>query len=95
MKLFRSARPEGFELAAAPGREIRVFQSETAEILDGPEPFKARITLIMLGAMFASLILLTFCMRVDRVVTSVSGKIVTVEPTAVLGALDPSIIKTI
>ncbi len=94
MKLFRSARPEGLELAAS-GREVRVFQSETAEILEGPEPLKVRITLIVLAAMFASLILLTLCLRVDRVVTSVSGKIVTVEPTVVLGALDPSIIKTI
>ena len=34
-------------------------------------------------------------MRVDRVVTSSAGQIVTTEPTIVLQALDPSIIKTI
>jgi hemolysin D len=94
MKLFRSAGPTGVALAA-PDREVRVFQSETAEILEGPEPFKARITLLVLAAMFACLVAIAFCMRVDRVVTSVSGKTVTVEPTVVLGALDPSIIKTI
>ncbi|HML10670.1 MAG TPA: HlyD family type I secretion periplasmic adaptor subunit [Stellaceae bacterium] len=50
---------------------------------------------IVLGVMTVSLIAVTLCMRVDRVVTSQSGKIVTIDPTVVLGALDPSIIKTI
>ncbi len=94
MKLLRSARPEGLELAA-PGREIRVFQSETAEILEGSDQRRTYWLVFALTSALLGLILLTFCMRVDRVVTSVSGKIVTVEPTAVLGALDPSIIKTI
>ena len=31
-----------------PNREVRVFQSETAEILTGPEPVQARITLFVL-----------------------------------------------
>ena len=94
MKLSRSARPARLELAG-PDREVRVFQSETAEILDGPEPITAHLTLLVLAVMFVSLIVITLCMRIDRVVSSVSGKIVTVEPTVVLGALDPSIIRTI
>ena len=94
MKLFRSDRPARLELEG-PDRQVRVFQSETAEILEGPEPTKAHITLVVLAAMFVSLIVVTLCMRVDRVVTSSFGQIVTVEPTVVLGALDQSIIKTI
>ncbi|HTW52787.1 MAG TPA: HlyD family type I secretion periplasmic adaptor subunit [Stellaceae bacterium] len=94
MKLFRSALPARLELAA-PDREIQVYQSETAEILEGPEPSRAHITLTVLAALFVCLIVVTLCMRVDRVVTSTAGKIVTVDPTVVLGALDPSIIKTI
>jgi hemolysin D len=93
MKLFRSARPAQLELAGP--REVRIFQSETAEILDGPQPIQAHMTVICLAAMFAALVLITACMRVDRVVTSTSGQIVTVEPTIVLGALDQSIIKSI
>jgi HlyD family secretion protein len=94
MKLFRSAPPARLELAG-PDREVRVFQSETAEILEGPEPITAHVTLIVLAVMFVSLMVVTMCMRVDRVITSTAGKIVTVDPTVVLGALDPSIIKTI
>jgi HlyD family secretion protein len=94
MKLFRSAQPAKLE-TDEPGREVRVFQSETAEILEGPEPIQAHITLTVLAAMFVSVILVAGFMRVDRVVSSTAGKIVTIEPTVVLGALDPSIIKTI
>ena len=94
MKLFRSALPAKLELGA-PGRAVRIFQSETAELLDGPEPVQAHLTLIILAGMLIGLIIIAACMRVDRVITSTSGKIVTVEPTVVLGALDQSIIKTI
>ena len=93
MKLFHSVRPAQLELV--PAREVRVFQSETAEILEGPEPLKAHLTVVILAGMFASLLLVVACMRVDRVISSLSGEIVTVEPTVVLGALDQSIIKTI
>lgn len=78
-----------------PNREVRIFQSETAEILAGPEPVQARITLFVLVGMFLSLMLITLTMRVDRVVTSSTGQMVTVEPTIVLGALDQSIIKSL
>jgi hemolysin D len=40
-------------------------------------------------------VLIAFCVRVDRVINSVSGQIVTIAPTVVLGAFDQSIIKTI
>jgi HlyD family secretion protein len=93
MKLFRSALPARIE--AEPGREVRIFQSETAEILEGPQPIQMHLTVVALGAMFVSIILITACMRVDRVVTSSAGQMVTVEPTVVLGALDQSIIKSL
>ena len=76
-------------------REVRIFQSETAEILAGPEPVQARITLFVLLGMFVILALITLTMRIDRVVTSKTGTMVTVEPTIALGALDQSIIKTL
>jgi membrane fusion protein, hemolysin D len=93
MTLFRSARPAPPELEA--GRAVRIFQSETAEILDGPEPIQTHMTLLVLVGLFVSLLLVALCMRVDRVVSSSFGHIVTVDPTVVLGALDQSIIKTI
>jgi HlyD family secretion protein len=93
MKLFRSAQPAQPELA--PAREVRIFQSETAEILEGPQPVEAHLTVLILAGMFVSILLIACFMRVDRVVSSTSGQMVTVEPTIVLGALDQSIIKTI
>jgi hemolysin D len=94
MKLFPFSRPSGRELVT-PGREVRVFQSDTAAIIDGPRPLQAHITLYVVIGMVASLLLIAACMRVDRVISSTSGEIVTVDPTVVLGALDQSIIKTI
>ena len=93
MKSFRSvlsAPPE-----AGPVVDIRRFQSETGEILNGPEPVQLRITLFVLLGMFAALLLITVTMRIDRVVSSVAGQVVTVEPTIVLQALDQSIVKTL
>src|SRR6202035_5784598 len=75
--------------------EIRIFESETAEILEAPQPIQSRIMLFVLTGLFVSLLLVTLTMRVDRVVSSSGGQMVTVEPTIVLGALDQSIIKTL
>jgi HlyD family secretion protein len=93
MKSFLSVRPAQPDLS--PGREIRIFESETAEILEAPQPIQSRIMLFVLTGLFVSLLLVTLTMRVDRVVSSAGGQIVTVEPTIVLGALDQSIIKTL
>jgi hemolysin D len=94
MKLFRSALPERLE-QAAPGREVRIFQSEAAEILESAESNRAYRTVFVLTLLFVSLVLIAFCVRVDRVIKSASGEIVTIEPTVVLGAFNQSIIKTI
>src|SRR5690242_4590000 len=93
MKSFLSARPARSE--PGPGRDVRLYQSETAEILEGPEPLQARVMLFVIAGLFVSMLVLTLVMRVDRVVTSDWGQTVTVQPTIVLGALDQSIIKTI
>jgi HlyD family secretion protein len=94
MKSLLSSRPAGLE-PATPDRQVRVFQSETAEIIAGPQPSKALLAVLLLASAFIGMILVAACIRVDRVVASVSGTVVTVEPTVVLGALDQSIIRTI
>jgi len=95
MKLFPSSRPNAAPELATPGREVRVFQSETAEILEAAQPSQSLLSAFVLAGVFISLLLIAVCMRVDRVITSSAGEIVTVDPTVVLGALDQAIIKTI
>ena len=56
---------------------------------------RLRLTLHALAGLFAALLVVSAVMPRDRVVTSVAGQIVTTEPTIVLQALDPSIIKTL
>ncbi len=92
MKSFRSAP---LRSDAPPDKIVRLFQSETAEILEAPEPRGVRSMVYVLGAFLVSLLVLSLVTRLDRVVMSVSGKIVTTEPTVVVQALDPSIIKTL
>jgi hemolysin D len=79
----------------SPDRLIRLFQSETAEIREGPQPFQLRLTLYALVGLLASAIAIAVFMPMDRVVTSTAGVVVTTEPTVVIEALDPSIIKSI
>jgi len=93
MKSFRSARSPRSE--AAPDKIVRLFQSETAEILEAPEPRGVRSMVYLLGAFLIALVVLSLVTRLDRVVASLSANIVTVQPTVVVQALDPSIIKTL
>jgi hemolysin D len=80
---------------AEPDKVVRLFQSETGEIVEAPEPAGVRITFHVLAFFLVSLLVLSLVTRLDRVVTSTSGAIVTTRPTAVLQALDASIIKSI
>jgi len=75
--------------------EIRQFQSETEALREVPPPRWARMTVVVLGGMFATLMLLAFVTTMDRVVISTGGKIVPLRAVSVYQALDPSIIKTI
>jgi HlyD family secretion protein len=74
---------------------IRQFQSETDTISEASQPQWARVTVFTLAALFASAILIMCLTRIDRVVTSVGGKLVSTELVNVFQALDPSIIKSI
>jgi len=74
---------------------IRVFQSETGEIRSAPEPIRARATMWVLAAFLLSLLVVASVFDIDRTVESQFGQVVTTEPTVVLQALDPSIIKTL
>jgi hemolysin D len=93
MKLLRSAT--ALQSDASVDKLIRLFQSETAELEEAPEPGKVRSALRTFAVMLAALILIAIVMPVDRIVSSVGGKVVTVEPTIVLGAFDQSIIKSL
>jgi hemolysin D len=74
---------------------IRQFQSETDAIREAAEPTWARMTVFVLAAMLASCTALMCLTSVDRVVSSVGGKIVPTQQVNVYQALDPSIIKSI
>ncbi|MGC2414910.1 MAG: HlyD family type I secretion periplasmic adaptor subunit [Stellaceae bacterium] len=93
MRSFRSDR--ALRSNAPPHKIVRLFQSETAEITEAPEPVGVRSTLYVVGAFFVALMVVSVVTRLDRVVTSNSGQLVTTEPTVVLQALDPSLIKTL
>jgi hemolysin D len=93
MKSFRYGRPLRSDAPA--DKVVRLFQSETAEIVDAPEPTGVRATIFLLAALVVTLFVLAVVTRIDRVVTSISGEIVTTQPTIVLQALDPSLIKTL
>jgi HlyD family secretion protein len=79
----------------SPDQLIRIFQSETAEIRESPGPVRAHLAVLLLAAMLASLVIVAIVYPIDRVVTSVFGQLVTTDPTIVLQALDPAIIKSI
>ena len=74
---------------------IRQFQSEADAISEAPQPQWARITVFTLAGLFVSLIAIMCFTRIDRVVTSIGGKLVSTERMSVFQALDPSIIKSI
>lgn len=93
MKSFRSAPLPRSD--ASPDKIVRLFQSETGEILEAPEPFGVRSMVYVLAAFLVALVILSMVTRLDRVVTSAAAKVVTTQPTIVVQPLDPSIIKTI
>ncbi len=74
---------------------IRQFQSEADAITEAPEPRGARITVFVLAGLFLSLIIVMCLTKLDRVVTSSGGKLVSTERVNVYQSLDPAIIKSI
>jgi hemolysin D len=74
---------------------VREYQSEVAARREQPYPRAAGMTThVLVGALFAGIAFAYFS-RVDRVVTSASGALVTAEPPLVYQALDPSIIRSL
>jgi hemolysin D len=74
---------------------IRQFQSETDAIREESSPRWARVTVLTLGAFLLSVVAIMCLTRLDRTITSDSGKIVSFQAVSVFQALDPSIIKSI
>jgi hemolysin D len=93
MRLFRFAPAP--QRNPSPDALIRVFQSETGEVREDPEPAQLRLTLHALAGLLVAMLVVTVFMQMNRVVTSSAGQIVTTEPTIVLQALDASIIRSL
>ena len=75
---------------------VRRFQSETEAIREAPDPISARLTVFVLTGFLVAIVVLMCVSRLDRVVTSSAGKVVTrTELLSVFQALDPSLIKSI
>jgi hemolysin D len=74
---------------------IRQFQSETDAIAQARQPGWSRITVSLMAILLASLVLVMCVTRIDRVVSSISGKLVSTQRMNIFQALDPSIIKSI
>ena len=74
---------------------VRQFQSETDEIREATEPRWARATVWTLAGMIVTAIAIMFLTRLDRVVISIGGKIVSADQINVFQALDTSLIKSI
>jgi len=74
---------------------IRQFQSEADAIIEAAQPQWARVTVLTMAGLFLSMIVLLCVTKIDRVVSSVGGKLVSTERMNVFQALDASIIKSI
>jgi hemolysin D len=74
---------------------VRQFQSEIDGIRHAGEPLSIRATVFVLGGALLACAVILAVARVDRVISSTGGKIISVETPLVFQALDPSIVKSI
>jgi len=74
---------------------VRQFQSEIDAIRHADEPLSVRATVFVLGGVLLAGALILAIARVDRVISSTAGKIISVETPLMFQALDPSIVKSI
>jgi len=74
-------------------KEVQRFQSEVSYMREAPDPFVARLTIHVILITVILLSVIAVFARVDRVVKSVSGKIITADGPIVFQALDTSIIR--
>ena len=75
--------------------EVRRFQSGVSYLREAPDPVASRITVHIVAASFLALAVLAAFGKVDRVVTSVSGKVVTERGSMMIQALDASIVRSL
>jgi HlyD family secretion protein len=74
---------------------VRQFQSEIDGIRHADEPLSVRAAVFVLGGALLACAVILAVARVDRVISSTGGKIISVETPLVFQALDPSIVKSI
>ena len=77
------------------GEVIGAFESDTAAVFLRTAPRTQSSTLLVLAAMLACGILFACVAKVDRVVTSVSGIIMTSEGTLYVSPLNPSVVRSV
>ena len=73
---------------------IKDFQSETAEIVEAPDPIGARLVAYVLAGMVAIAILLGSIVKVDRVVSG-NGRVVSDAPNLVVQPLETSVVRSL
>lgn len=73
---------------------IKDFQSETAEIVEAPDPAGMRAVLYVLAAMVVIAIILASVVKVDRVVTG-NGRVVSDQPNLVVQPLEASVVRSL
>lgn len=75
--------------------DVRRFQSEVSYLREAPDPVAARLTIHVIAASLALLGVIAVVGKLDRVVTSVSGQVVTAHGPIVVQALDASIVRSL
>ena len=82
---------------SSPGtlQTVRQWQSEADQIREAGRPAGAHLAVWLLSALVVCLIGAAPFFEVDRVVSSHSGKIVSVEPVTTFQVLDPSLIRSV
>jgi len=73
---------------------IKDFQSETAEIVEAPDPLSTRLVLYVLAGMVATAILLGSVVKIDRVVSG-NGRVVSNVPNLVVQPLETSVVRSL
>jgi HlyD family type I secretion membrane fusion protein len=89
-----SLSPPSLAADRAAARAVADFQSDTAEILSADLSRTSRLTLHVLAAMMAVVLVLAGVLPVDRVVTA-HGRVTSVEPHIVVQPLETSIVRQI
>ena len=75
--------------------DISRFQSEVSYLREAPDPLAARMTIHVIAVLFVLLGGVAVFGKLDRVVTSVSGKVVTERGSMMIQALDAAIVRSL